>query len=98
MEGTFDSAKNQLKANYVQYFLTDDAKYKTSYETAQKTMDSILAKAPPSQEPEKLKPIKEKSYIGFRQETSSPTSIPSQSWKYWALGTLLLVSSALAMF
>jgi len=99
MEGTFDSAKNQYKLNYVQYVLTKEAKYKTAYEEAQKTMDSILAKAPDmNEEPEKLKPKREKSYTEFRQVQATPTSIPSQSWKYWTLGSLLLVSAGLMMF
>lgn len=98
MEGTFDSAKNQYKSNYVQYFLTKEAKYKSAYELAQKTMDSILENAPPDQEPEKLKPIQERSYKIFRQESSAPTSLPSQSWKYWTLGSLLLVTAGLGMF
>jgi hypothetical protein len=99
MEGTFDSAKNQYKSNYVQYFLTKEPKYKSAYETAQKTMDSILEKAPSSSmEPEKLKPIQERSYKTFRQEMSSQTSLPNQSWKYWTLGSLLLVTTVLGMF
>ena len=97
MEGTFASAKNQYKSNYVQYALTKEEKYKTAYEAAQATMDNILAKAPPAQEPEKLKPISEKSYINFHQ-TPSQTSLPSQGWKYWTLGSLLLVGAVLAMF
>lgn len=96
MEGTFASAKNQYKSNYVQYALTSEENYKTAYEAAQATMDNILAKAPP-QEPEKLKPISEKSYINFHQ-TQSPASLPSQGWKYWTLGSLLLVGAVLAMF
>jgi hypothetical protein len=98
MEGTFDSAKNQYKSNYVQYFLTKEAKYKSAYELAQKTMDSILENAPPDQEPEKLKPIQERSYKIFHQESSAATSLPSQSWKYWTLGSLLLVTAGLGMF
>jgi hypothetical protein len=99
MEGTFDSAKNQYKSNYVQYVLTKEAKYKTAYEAAQKTMDSILEKAPPPpEEPEKLKSIKERSYRDIKQEYPTVTSLPSQSWKYWTLGSLLLVTAALAMF
>lgn len=99
MEGTFDSAKNQYKSNYVQYFLTKEPKYKTAYEAAQKTMDSILEKAPtPGEEPEKLKPIRERSYRAFRQEEPNQTTLPTQSWKYWTLGSLLLLTSALAMF
>jgi len=98
MEGTFDSAKNQYKSNYVQYFLTKEPKYKSAYESAQKTMDSILESAPPDQEPEKLKPTRERSYKIFHQESSGPTSLPSQTWKYWALGSLLLVTAGLGMF
>jgi len=99
MEGTFDSAKNQYKSNYVQYFLTKEPKYKTAYETAQKTMDSILEKAPTrGEEPEKLKPTQERSYKIFHQESSGPTSLPSQTWKYWTLGSLLLVTAGLGMF
>ena len=98
MEGTFDSAKNQYKSNYVQYFLTKEAKYKSAYELAQKIMDSILENAPPDQEPEKLKPIQERSYKIFHQESSATTSLPSQSWKYWTLGSLLLVTAGLGMF
>ncbi len=97
MEGTFDSAKNQFKSNYVQYFLTKEPTYKTAYESAQKTMDDVLSKAPPPREPEKLKPIKETS-IARRLRESSPASIPSQTWKYWTLTPLLLVSFALSMF
>ena len=99
MEGTFDSAKNQYKSNYVQYFLTKEPKYKSAYETAQKTMDSILEKAPtPGEEPEKLKPTRERSYRAFHQKETGQTSLPSQSWKYWTLGSLLLVTAGLAMF
>jgi hypothetical protein len=100
MEGTFDSAKSQYKTNYVQYELTNEKKYKTAYESAQKTMDSILAKAPATgQEEEKLKPMREKSYTTVhRLAAQAPTSIPSQSWKYWTLGSLLLVSTGLMMF
>jgi hypothetical protein len=99
MEGTFDSAKNQYKSNYVQYVLTKEPKYKSAYEAAQKTMDSILEKAPtPGEEPEKLKPIRERSYREIHQEHPALTSLPSQSWKYWTLGSLLLLSSVLAMF
>lgn len=66
MEGTFDSAKNQFKSNYVQYFLTQEPQYKSAYETAQKTMDSILEKAPPPTQPqEPLKPVKERSISCF---------------------------------
>ena len=98
MEGTFDSAKNQYKSNYVQFFLTKEPKYKSAYETAQKTMDSILEKAPADQEPEKLKPTQERSYRAFHQEEPNQTSLPSQAWKYWTLGSLLLVSAGLGMF
>jgi len=56
MEGTFASAKNQYKSNYVQHVLTGEEKYKTAYESAEKTMQSILSQAPP-EEPEKLKPF-----------------------------------------
>jgi hypothetical protein len=98
MEGTFDSAKNQYKSNYVQFFLTKEPKYKSAYETAQKTMDSILEKAPTTEEPEKLKPIRERSYRAIHQEEPNQMSIPSQSWKYWTLGSLLLVTSVLGMF
>jgi hypothetical protein len=98
MEGTFDSAKNQYKSNYVQFFLTKEPKYKSAYETAQKTMDSILEKAPTSGEPEKLKPKQERSYKIFHQQASSPTSLPSQTWKYWTLGSLLLVTTVLGTF
>ena len=99
MEGTFNSAKSQYKSNYVQYELTNEPKYKAAYESAQKTMDSILAKAPaPGQEEEKLKPIREKSYTKVHQIQASPTSIPSQTWKYWTVGSLLLVSAGLMMF
>ena len=97
MEGTFASAKNQYKLNYVQFFLTKEPKYKTTYETAQKTMDDILSRAPPPFEHQELKPIKEKSYSRLRQE-SSPTSLPSQSWKYWTLAPLVVVSFGLSMF
>jgi len=97
MEGTFASAKNQYKMNYVQYFLTKEPSYKTAYETAQKTMDDVLSKAPPPHEHEKLKPIKETS-IARRFRESSPASIPYQSWKYWTLFPLLLVSFGLSMF
>ena len=96
MEGTFDSAKNQYKSNYVQFVLTKEPKYKTAYEAAQKTMDSILEKAPtPGQEPEKLKPIQERSYRVVHQEASG---LPSQTWKYWTLGSLLVVTVGLRMF
>ena len=99
MEGTFDSAKNQYKSNYVQYFLTKEPKYKSAYETAQKTMDSILEKAPTrAEQPEKLKPIQERSFRAFHQKATSQTSLPSQSWKYWTLGSLLLVTAGLGMF
>jgi hypothetical protein len=99
MEGTFDSAKNQFKINYVQYFLTQEPQYKSAYETAQKTMDSILEKVPPPMElPQALKPIKERSYRMLHQDGMSHTSIPSQSWKYWALGILAPLSLALKMF
>lgn len=83
--------------NYVQHFLTKEPKYKTAYESAQKTMDDVLSKAPPPREPEKLKPIKETSYARLHRE-SSPGSIPSQTWKYWTLCPLLLVSFVLSMF
>ena len=96
MEGTFSSAKTQYKSNYVQHVLTGEEKYKTAYESAEKTMQSILSQAPP-EEPEKLKPIAEKSYKEFHQ-TPGPVSIPSHSWKYWTLGSLLLVGAVLAMF
>lgn len=96
MEGTFASAKNQYKSNYVQHVLTGEEKYKTAYESAQTAMDAILSKAP-QEEPEKLKPIAENSYKEFHQ-TPSPTSLPSQGWKYWTLGSLLLVGAVLAMF
>lgn len=99
MEGTFDSAKNQFKSNYVQYFLTQEPQYKSAYETAQKTMDSILEKAPPPTQPqEPLKPVKERSYKLLRQESTSQTSLPSQSWKYWTLGILVPLSLVLKMF
>ena len=98
MEGTFASAKNQYKLNYVQYFLTKEPKYKTTYEAAQKTMDDILSRAPPPVEHKELKPIKEKSYTLLRRESSAPTSLPSQSWKYWTLAPLVVVSFGLSMF
>ena len=99
MEGTFDSAKNQFKSNYVQYFLTQEPQYKSAYETAQKTMDSILEKAPPPTQPqEPLKPIKERSYKLLHQDSTSPISLPSQTWKYWTLGILVPVSLVLKMF
>jgi hypothetical protein len=97
MEGTFASAKNQYKLNYVQHFLTKEPKYKTAYEAAQKTMDDVLSKAPPPHEPEKLKPIKETTIARLHRE-SSPGSIPSQAWKYWTLIPLLLGSFVLSMF
>jgi hypothetical protein len=97
MEATFASAKNQYKMNYVQHFLTNEPKYKTAYEVAQKTMDDVLSKAPPPHEHEKLKPIKEVS-VARQNRGSSPASIPSQTWKYWTLFPLLLVSFGLSMF
>lgn len=99
MEGTFDSAKNQFKSNYIQYFLTQEPQYKLAYETAQKTMDSILEKAPPSTElPRAFKPVKERSYKLLHQDSTSPISLPSQTWKYWTLGILVPVSLVLKMF
>jgi hypothetical protein len=96
MEGTFDSAKNQFKANYIQYFLTEQSKYKDAYESAQKTMDSILENTPDTpKEPIKLKPIREKSYTTVRQ--ASQEAVPTQSWKYWTLGSLLLVTTVLSL-
>lgn len=95
METTFNSAKNQYKANYIQHALTGEEKYKIAYETAQKTIESILEKAP--EKPVPVKSTRERSFTGFRQE-ETPPSLPSQSWKYWTLGILLLGSIALAMF
>jgi len=83
--------------NYVQYFLTKEPSYKTAYESAQKTMDDVLSKAPPPREPEKLKPIKEAS-VARRLRESSLASIPSQTWKYSLLFPLLLGSFALSLF
>jgi len=97
MEGTFDSAKNQFKANYIQYFLTNENKYKSAYETAQKTMDSILEKAPETPEPTNTKTTHEHSYSRLRQ-TTQPQTIQSQTWKYWTLGALVTVSAGLMMF
>jgi hypothetical protein len=95
MEGTFSSAKNQYQSNYVQHALTGEDKYKQAYEAAQNTMESILEKAPP-QEPESLKTIEQKTYQKIHQVPVS--SIPSQNWKYWTLGTGVLVSFVLSMF
>jgi len=96
MEGTFNSAKNQYQANYIQHALTGDDKYKQIYEAAQKKIESILDKAPPTEESEPLKSTQERSYTRVHQDPVS--SIPTQGWKYWALGSLLLLSFALSMF
>jgi len=99
MEGTFDSAKNQFKSNYVQHFLTQEPQYKSAYETAQKTMDTILEKAPPPTElPQAFKPVKERSYKLLHQPSTSQTTLPSQTWKYWTLGILVPLSLVLKMF
>jgi len=95
MEGTFSSAKNQYQSNYVQHALTGDDKYKQAYESARMTMESILEKAP-AQESEPMKSTQEKTYQRFHQEPVS--SIPSQNWKYWTLGTAVLASFVLSMF
>jgi len=95
MEGTFASAKNQYKLNFVQYSLTNEPKYKTAYETAQKTMDDILSRAP--ERPVDLKPIKERAVV-HRLREESPMSIPSQAWKYWTLCPLVILSFVLARF
>jgi hypothetical protein len=97
MEGTFNSAKSQLKANYVQHFLTGEDKYKATYEAAQATMDSILMKAPDQEEPESIKKTHERSVVMLNQ-TGKVTSIPGQSWKYWTIGLLLLGTFGLSMF
>ena len=96
MEGTFNSAKIQYQSNYVQHALTGEDKYKQAYEAAQNTMESILEKAPPEEEAEPLKTIEQKSYQKMHQVPAS--SIPSQNWKYWTLGTALLVSFVLSSF
>ena len=88
MEGTFTSAKNQFKLNYVQYFLTGEEKYKTTYEAAKQTMDSILDKAPEVEPEESLKETHERSHVKMHQ--NPVTSIPTQGWKYWTLGLLTL--------
>jgi hypothetical protein len=96
METAFNSAKSQFQSNYIQYELTRDEKYKTAYETAQRTIESILAKAPQAQEPVRLKTTREKSYIAAHQ--APPEAIPSPLWRYLALGTLLLLTTVLATF
>lgn len=88
MEGTFTSAKNQFKLNYIQHFLTGEEKYKGAYEAAKQTMESILDKAPESEPQESLKETHERSHVKFHQ--APVTSIPTQSWKYWTLGLLTL--------
>jgi len=96
MEATFNSAKRQFQSNYIQYQLTKDEKYKRAYEAAQRTIESILAKAPQAQERVNLKTTREKSYIAAHQVP--PTAAPSAQWRYLALGTLLLLTTVLAMF
>lgn len=88
MEGTFASAKNQFKLNYIQHFLTGEEKYKDAYEAAKQTMDSILDKAPEPEPQASLKETHERSHVKLHQ--GSVTSIPTQGWKYWMLGLLSL--------
>lgn len=99
MEGSFDSAKNQFKTNYIQYFLTQEDQYKTAYTGAQKIMDSILDKDPgaPPVIPKQMKSTHERSFATLKRTSDSPTSIPNQTWKYWTLGSLLVVSIGLSM-
>ena len=93
----FDSAKNQFKLNYVQYFLTGEPKYKAAYESAQNTMDTVLSHAPDEESAEPLKEVYERSYTKLGQARQSPTSLPTQSWKYWTLGCLLIGITALSI-
>ena len=89
MEGTFASAKNQFKLNYIQHFLTGEEKYKGAYEAAKQTMDSILDKAPELEPQASLKETHERSHVKLHQNYQT-TSIPTQGWKYWMLGLLSL--------
>lgn len=94
MEATFNAAKSQYKSNYVEFALTGEQKYKKSYEEAKKTLDSVVSNAPEPYVPEPVKPIMEKSYKNHQDIVT----IPSQSWKYWAIAALLFSTTLLGMF
>ena len=81
--------------NYIQYKVTDDPRYKAAYEAAQNTLDTYLRTQPsPDEGGFKQKYETAKVYETI-PETSLPPSRPSQTWKYWVIGSLLLVSGGL---
>ena len=92
----FQSATSQLKSNFVQYSLTGDPKSKSAYEAAQASLDSLFSSVPPSEEEHpKKKNDDAKSILGI-PFASLPTSSPSQTWKYWTIGGLVVVLAVLA--
>ena len=92
----FQSATSQLKSNFIQYSLTGDPKAKTAYETAQASLDSLLASVPPAEEEQpKKKHDSSKGILGI-PSASLQTSGPSQTWKYWVIGGLAVAIVVLA--
>ena len=80
--------------NYIQYKITGDERYKAAYEAAQNTLDTYVRSQP--DEETSFKKVFETSKVYETVPSSSlPPSSPSQTWKYWAIGSLLTVSVGL---
>jgi len=86
-----ESTIEQYRMNYIQYATTGEPKYKAAYEAAQKTLDTFLQ----SQTPEDDKVEQIYDHAMTIPAASLPPLPPSQTWKYWAIGILGLVSVGL---
>lgn len=90
-----DSTLQQYRTNFLQYATTGDTKYKTAYEAAQNALDTFIQNHPESEEKDDKKVYdKTKTIQGISSSSPLPSS-PSQSWKYWAIGILGLISVGL---
>jgi len=86
-----ESTLEQYRMNYIQYATTGEPKYKAAYEAAQKTLDTFLQ----SQIPEDNKVEQIYNHAMTIPAASLPPSRPTQSWKYWAIGILGVISVGL---
>ena len=86
-----ESTLEQYRMNYIQFATTGDPKYRASYEAAQKTLDTFLQSQ--TLEDDRVQQIYNHSKT--IPSTSLPPPRPSQTWKYWAIGILGLVSVGL---
>jgi len=90
-----DDTIRQYRMNYIQYKVTGDERYKAAYEAAQNTLDTYLRSQPAPEETGFKQTYETAKRFESIPESSLPTPRSSPVWKYWAIGSLLLVSGGL---